>query len=65
MIIKRNCLECKKLIEFVIPDYQYRAWQNGKHIQDAMPDTNPGEREMLISGICNDCFDDMFQDDDA
>jgi hypothetical protein len=37
-------------------------WQAGKYIQDAMPYLSKGERELLISGTCDECFDKMFGD---
>ena len=39
---------------------QYEAWQNGKPIQNAMPDLTPTEREQLISGLCPKCQAKMF-----
>lgn len=42
----------------------YDRWQNGMSIQDAMPDMTPEDREMLISGICPSCWDDMFGEED-
>ena len=36
------------------------SWQNGALIQDAMPYLSADEREILISGICGECFDNMF-----
>ena len=39
-----------------------QAWIKGKHAQDAFPYLNAGERELLISGICNSCFDKMMGD---
>lgn len=42
----------------------YDRWQNGVSIQDAMPDMTPEDREMLISGICPSCWDDMFGEED-
>ena len=39
---------------------QYEAWQNGKLIQNAMPDLTPTEREQLISGLCPKCQAEMF-----
>ena len=38
----------------------YRAWQNGKHAQDAFPYLSANERELLISGIYPSCWDNMF-----
>lgn len=44
----------------------YDRWGEGMSIQDAMPDMTPEDREMLISGICPSCWDDMFgEDEDA
>ena len=34
---------------------QYKAWQNGELIQNAMPDLTPTEREQLIYGLCPRC----------
>ena len=38
----------------------YYAWQNGEHAQDAFPYLSASERELLISGICPSCWDNMF-----
>ena len=37
-----------------------QAWEDGKFIQDAMPYLTAGERELLISATCGDCFDKFF-----
>jgi hypothetical protein len=39
---------------------QLKAWVNGAHIQAVMPDLSPAERELLISGTCAACFEQMF-----
>ena len=31
--------------------------------QDAFPELSAGEREFLISGYCNTCFDEVFADE--
>ena len=36
------------------------AWQNGALAQDAFPYLSADEREMLISGICPDCWERTF-----
>lgn len=38
----------------------YTAWKNGELIQNALPELSADEREMLISGICSDCWNGMF-----
>jgi hypothetical protein len=36
------------------------AWKDGVFIQDAMPELSAGQRELLISGTCDKCWDEMF-----
>lgn len=36
------------------------AWKRGTLIQDAMPYLSDGEREILISKTCGECWDAMF-----
>ena len=38
----------------------YLDWQDGELAQNAFPYLSADEREMLISGICNQCWDEMF-----
>lgn len=37
-----------------------RAWENGVHIQDAFPRLSPEDREILVSGTCPACWDEIF-----
>ena len=46
------------MIEVNLVDYW--DWKDGKLAQDAFPYLTPDEREMLISGICPECWDSMF-----
>jgi len=41
-------------------------WQNGMHIQNALPELTAEKRELLISGTCPICWDThmKFDDDD-
>ena len=34
------------------------------HIQDLFPYLSPDERELLISGTCNECWNEMFGGED-
>lgn len=43
----------------------YEAWKSGKPIQDAMPYLDADIREMLISGICGDCWRKMFPPEES
>jgi len=60
MTLERNCIFCGKHKEIKVNAADYTDWTNGKLIQKAMPYLRPADREMLISGICPDCWDKMF-----
>ena len=35
------------------------------HIQKALPNNTAEEREMLITGICSKCWDELFSEDEV
>lgn len=39
------------------------AYKNGAKVQDAWPTIPPADRELFITGICERCWDDMFNYD--
>jgi hypothetical protein len=42
----------------------YGRWQRHEElIQDAFPELTPAQREGLLTGYCDPCFDDMWADD--
>ena len=49
------CLLCCEVHTVEVNLAQYKAWQNGEPIQNAMPDLTPTEREQLISCLCPKC----------
>ena len=55
-----TCRVCKNQVEMQVHIEDVTAWENGEKIQNAMPYLTPGEREVLISGTCEPCFDRMF-----
>jgi hypothetical protein len=36
------------------------AWKRGKYIQDVLSYLSSDTRELMISGICGDCYDNTF-----
>lgn len=54
------CPFCGKGHEIEVNEIDYLDWQDGEHAQNAFPYLSANEREMLISGICPDCWDKMF-----
>lgn len=57
-----TCPLCQKTNEIEVNMHDYLAWQNGLVIQSAMPYLSASEREMLITGICDDCWKESFGD---
>jgi hypothetical protein len=55
-----QCTMCKKTYDLAVSDDMLKAWKRGGYIQDVMPKLTAGERELLISGTCNTCFDNLF-----
>ncbi|MBQ5657815.1 MAG: hypothetical protein IIV14_10325 [Bacteroidaceae bacterium] len=55
------CPFCHKLTTIQVVEEDYLAWKyDGVLIQNAMPYLPANVREMLISGLCDDCQAEMF-----
>ena len=63
-MIIRNCVRCRQEVEITCTNEQYLAWRVGESIQHAMPNVPAGEREMLISGMCDRCWKEIFKEED-
>jgi hypothetical protein len=58
-----ECEYCKKSYSFEVRENGLEAWENGEYIQDALYDIEDWQRELLISGTCNDCWIEFFGED--
>ena len=56
-----TCRRCDKVAEIEIDTDRYQAWKDGALIQNVFPELSADERELLISGWCGSCFDDLFK----
>jgi hypothetical protein len=64
-MITVQCGICEQFIAVSCTNEQYARWKNHEGlIQDIMPDVPRELRELLISGTCPACFDEMFGEDD-
>jgi len=54
------CRRCRCEQTITAPVTAFMAWESGVLIQEALPMLNAGQREMLISGTCDDCWTEMF-----
>ena len=60
--IEIECIFCDKVSNLLVRSDDMRKWENGMYIQDAFPYLDDVERELLLTGICGDCFDDTFSE---
>ena len=59
--LSRKCSQCNKTISMKVNAQDYFDWNmSGKLIQSAFPYLSIAERELLISGMCGACFDNLF-----
>ena len=56
----KYCPFCNKRQVLKINNKDLMDWKMGKLIQDAFPYLNANEREVLKTGICPSCWNDMF-----
>jgi hypothetical protein len=59
-IITGTCPSCKKEWKLEVSLAGIKKWGNGACIQDALPELTPAERELLMTGICDPCYQKMF-----
>lgn len=59
--LKVPCKMCGDVHEIVVIKNDFMKWYNGElTIQNALPYLTIDERELLISHICNKCYDELF-----
>lgn len=64
-MIIRKCTQCKKIFKLDITEQQLQeAIDNEIMVQVAFPHLTVDEREILLSGLCGDCFDRLFYCDE-
>ena len=55
-----TCIHCQKNWGVKVPAKGFREWNDGKLIQDAMPELSTASRELLISKTCPECWERLF-----
>lgn len=63
MKIQIPCVECGTVEVILVDEKDHADWQAGKMIQHAFPPPylTASQREIMISGMCGGCFDEMFK----
>lgn len=57
-----TCPHCKEETGLRVPSAGAVEWQRGALIQDAFPDLGETDRERLLTGICQPCWDKMAEE---
>jgi hypothetical protein len=62
--VEEQCVVCKEVSFLDVSKNDWLAWRRGTAlVQHAFPYLSAGQRELLVSGVCGKCFDDMFGDE--
>ena len=65
IVITSICPICGRLVDTKVELEQYEAYMYGEMLaQDAFPTLSAADRETIISGMCPECQDEIFSNDD-
>lgn len=64
MKLNTICPHCGKKTSLEVKREDWEQWKLGKNVQIVFPYLSPAEREMLITGICDDCWKEIFGEED-
>ena len=60
VVVDVTCKKCNTNHTIVLDKDRYIKWMTGTSIQQVFPEISLDTRELLISGICGSCFDNLF-----
>lgn len=64
VMVEKDCPFCGERYMGSFPTDGYTKWMGGELIQKAMPTVPATSREWLISGICPECQEKMFGEEE-
>jgi hypothetical protein len=57
-----KCEFCRSLYPVQAPASEWARWYSERPlVQNCFPNMPAGQRELLVSGTCDDCWNDMFR----
>lgn len=63
--VTRHCPMCGKISSVSCDNNAWRAWESGDLlVQEAFPDMDIHTREILVSGMCIECQESLFIEDE-
>jgi hypothetical protein len=60
MTVPVTCEGCSAEFKLEVNEDDYKKWQKGTLIQNALPYLTSWERELFISATCHACWDKLF-----
>jgi hypothetical protein len=58
-VVIRDCPWCGKTQSITVESEEWDVYQLGALVQEAFPDLNRSQRRILVSGICDSCWERM------
>lgn len=62
-VVDYTCDDCEKVYSLHLPLESLKEFEEGAMMQVAFSHLTPDERELMISGVCGECFDFMFPEE--
>lgn len=62
--VEVRCPMCGKTYTITVPHEGFIKWRNGDRIQECMPSLSSEDREALMTGICEGCWERLYGEDD-
>lgn len=64
-VVTQACVFCGKSGYIDVPFEAFIDWKvKGQFIQDAMPELSDGEREQILTGTHDECFNENFSEEE-
>jgi hypothetical protein len=61
----KPCPFCNETHTVEVSATGFQRWAvDGEYIQNALPELNSDNRELLMTGTCAECWDNIFMEDD-
>lgn len=61
MTVVSNVCYCGEVQKVSLPLNSLKEWRSGVSIQLAWPEGSPEQREILLSGTCPSCWNELFE----
>jgi hypothetical protein len=58
---QNRCIHCGEANTIVVNAQGLADWQNGMFVQDAFPELDRSQCEIIMTGIHKECWDEMFK----